>query len=195
MKYLAALLTSAKHNPGKRLGLAKCALLLLSVSAPGHAQVAQAPEAQVKAAYLLKFGAYVDWPGHAFAQANSPFVIGVHGSTPILMHLEQAATGRSVNGHPVEIRRIQRQDPLQGVHILFVAGHEQQRITDLTAWTKGVPLLTVSDDSEPRGSTINFVVVDDRVRFDISLASSEEAGIRISSRLLGVARKITGKPS
>jgi hypothetical protein len=195
MKYLTAFFTGAKHTPGRRLGLAGCALLLLPFSAPSHTQVAQAPESQVKAAYLLKFGAYVDWPGHAFEQANSPFVIGVLGSTPILRHLEQAAIGRSVNGHPVEIRRIQRQDPLQGVHILFVAGHEQQRITDLTAWTKGVPLLTVSDDSEPRGSTINFVVVDDRVRFDISLASSEEAGIRISSRLLGVARKITGKPS
>jgi hypothetical protein len=195
MKYLAALFASSKQRPHRRLRVVACTLMLMSFSAPGHAQVASAHESQVKAAYLLKFGAYVDWPGYVFAQGNSPFVIGVLGSTPILQQLEQAAAGRSVNGHPVEVRRIQKNEALQGVHILFVARPEQARSIDLTSWTKGVAVLTVSDDSEQRGSTINFVVVEDRVRFDISLASSEEAGIRISSRLLGVARKITGKPS
>jgi hypothetical protein len=195
MKYLATLFAGARHNPGRWLSLVRCALLLMSFGATGYAQVAQAPESQVKAAYLLKFGAYIDWPGHAFAQANSPFVIGVFGSTLILRHLEQAAIGRSINGHPVEVRRLLRQDSLEGVHILFVSNPERPRAIDLNASTKGLPVLVVGDDAEQAGCTINFVVEDHRVRFDISLASSEEAGIKVSSRLLSVARKITGRPS
>jgi hypothetical protein len=172
-------------------------LSLLLLSGPAHADgpTPIAPEPQVKAAYLLKFGTYIEWPGHAFANPSSPLVIGVMGSSQVLDHLEQAAIGRTINGHPVEVRRIYRQDSLQGVHILFVSSLERQRLADLSASTKGLPVLVVGDDADQPGSTINFVVVDHRVRFDISLTSSEEAGIKVSSRLLSVARKITGKPS
>lgn len=167
-------------------------MALLAWSAAAGAQAA-APggETEIKAAFLYKFGDFVEWPPQAFADAAAPLVVGVLGSDALAGALERLVTQRSVQGHPVTVRRLRRGEPLAGVHILFAHATDAELRT-LLASAGGQPVLVVTDSEGGlgAGSAINFVVEDERVRFDIAVPAAERAGLRISSRLLSVARRV-----
>lgn len=157
----------------------------------GFAQAARSGEAQIKAAFLYKFGGFVEWPSGAFA-AGGPFAIGVLGADPVAAELEQISAGRTVQGRPVSVRRLRRGEAPAGLHVLFVGRDEAARLPEILAAAKDQALLVVteSDSALPRGSMINFVAVDDKVRFDVAPPAAERSQLRISSRLLAVARKV-----
>jgi hypothetical protein len=169
-------------------------LLLAAALLAPLAALAQAGEVQIKAAFLYKFGGFVEWPPAAFASADNPFVIGVIGADAVAAELEQISAGRTVQGRPVAVKRLRRGDPLSGLHVLFVGQQEAARLVEILAGAKGQPLLVVteSDNALSQGSMINFVAADDRVRFDVALPPAERGRLRISSRLLAVARKVVG---
>jgi hypothetical protein len=151
-------------------------------------------ETQVKAAYLYKFAGFVDWPGSAFARPDSPLVIGVAGNDELAAQLEQVAAGRSVGSHPLAVRRLHRGDSPAGVHllhVLYVAGAEHGAWDGLLAGARGLPLLTVGDADAP-GSMIRFLVVDERLRFEVALGQVAPSGLKISARLLAAAWHVTG---
>ena len=83
------------------------------------------------------------------------------------------------------------------MQILFIGGSDAGRLSDILASTKGRPVLTVteSEDTFALGSMINFVIVDDKVRFDVALREAELANLKVSARLLSVARKVLAGPS
>lgn len=170
---------------------------LLSTTVCGAQAVPHGLEAQVKAAFLYKFCAYVDWPSQAFERPDSPFVIGVIDSDPFADILEQTTVGRNVNGRPVEVHRLKRGAPLTGVQIAFIAGPEAIALTNAVTSGKGQSVLIVTEAERGLvpGSMINFVLEQDKVRFDISPTSAEQNNLKISSRLLSVARKVVGRTS
>lgn len=169
-------------------------LLLWLLAGAAHAQPPRAgatPEArlevQVKAAYLYKFAGFVDWPPSAFARPDSPLVIGVAGNDELALQLEQVVAGRSVGGHPLAVRRVARGDPLAGLHVLYAA----EAGAGLLASARGLPLLTVGD-AEAQGGMIRFLVVDQRLRFEVALGQVGPSGLKISARLLAAALRVTG---
>lgn len=167
------------------------AFVLAFVLGPGlaGAQTA-ASEAGVKAAYLFKFLAYVEWPTTALPVAGAPFVIGVVEAEAVHEDLLLAVAERQVSGHPVVVRKLLRDDNLDGVHALFI-GRGAARARWLER-VKGRPLLLVTDAAQglESGSMINFVTADGRVRFEASQAAAEGAGLRLSARLLAVAERV-----
>jgi hypothetical protein len=167
-------------------------------SGPRAAQAdAQADEYRVKAAFLYKFGSYVDWPDRRFAHPDSPLAIGVMGADALANELARIVTGRSVNGRVVQVRRLRPGDPIGGLHILFIGRADEGRLPEILAAARGRALLTVteSDEALELGSVINFVVVDEKVRFDVALFAADSGELRISSRLLAVARKVVSRQS
>src|SRR4051812_25838839 len=90
-----------------------CLLALLAVALPALAQERVA-EVQVKAAFLYKFGEFVQWPPTPFANPDAPFAIGVVGADEMATALEQLIADRSVQGRPVVVRRLRRGDSLAG---------------------------------------------------------------------------------
>lgn len=174
------------------------ALCLACASAACRAQgTSGASEYAVKAAFLYKFLHFVEWPPPAFADAHAPLVIGVLGSDRQAGELAAAVEGRTANGHPVATRRVQAGGPLTGLHVLFVGREHALQVRHLLAAARGQPLLVVTESEEAfaQGSTINFVVVDEKVRFDIAVGPAEARHLRISSRLLAVARRVIPAPS
>ena len=157
----------------------------------------QADEYRVKAAFLYKFGSYIEWPSESFARADSPVAIGVMGADTLAEELAQIVAGRNVNGRPVLVRRLRPGDPIAGLHMLFIGRSDSGRLAEILAAARGRALLTVteSEDALELGSMINFVVVEDKVRFDVAPPPSESGNLKISARLLGVARKVVSKPS
>ena len=178
------------------LTLRLCALVASLAAMASISALAQvdrtAAETRIKAAFLYKFSAFVEWPTRAFASPESPFAIGVVGADELAAQLEQIVKGRTVLERAVVVRRMRRGESVEGIQMLFIGQAEGARLTEILASAKGQSVLTVteSEDALSHGSMINFVSVDDKVRFDVALAQAERGALRISARLLAVARKV-----
>jgi YfiR/HmsC-like len=171
----------------RRAILAAAAILLAGVILPAAAQ--QATEAAVKAAFLYKFAGYVEWPESAFPQPDTPFVFGVVGADEVAVELEKLVPGRTINGRRVVVRRIREGEGVRGLHVLFVgSAAANERAVVRAAQAQGA--LTVTEGGLEAGAAINFVVVEERVAFEVSLEAAERSALRISSRMLAVARRV-----
>jgi hypothetical protein len=170
-------------------------LLLVAVQPDARAQGGAPRESAVKAAFLYKFGSFAEWPAATFKSPQEPLVIGVLGDEAVAEELEQLAAGRSVEGRPLRIRTLRDGEAPGPVHILFIGTMRPQRLRDLLAATPGpVLVVTQQDGALAAGSVINFVADGARVRFDASPASAEARDLKLSARLLAVARNIEGRP-
>lgn len=176
--------------------LLSAALLALAAGRfAGDAPAAEGGDAlehRVKAAFLYKFAGYVEWPPALLAQADTPVTIAVMGAEPIAVELSQMVVGRTVNGRSLTVRRVRPGDSLAGVHVLFVGKTENARLPQLAQSAQPRSILTVSesDGALTRGSIINFVLADGRVRFEIARDTAEKSGLKLSSRLLAVAQQV-----
>jgi len=157
----------------------------------------QRAEYQVKAAFLCKFGNYVEWPAQPAAGAETPFGIGAFASDAVFDELTRAAAGQTVNGRRIAVRRLARGEPLDGLAIVFVARSHANLLAETLAAAKGQPILTVSESEQGTAvaSIVNFVIVADKVKFDIALPQAEQSNLKISARLLAVARSVAGGKS
>ncbi len=174
------------------------ALVLMAACLTGPAaaetQGAAISQQQVEAAYLYKFGGYVTWPDSAFAAPDSPIVIGVAGSEAVADDLTAMTAGRSIGSRPVVVKRIHEGDPLSGVHILFIGSPGTPVAGALFESSRGRPILVVSEGHAglTQGGAVSFVVVDDRVRFDVALDAVQANGLKLSALLLSVAHAVSG---
>ncbi|MFL6672215.1 MAG: YfiR family protein [Massilia sp.] len=152
---------------------------------------ALALERQVKAAFIYKFLGYTEFPTAAFADAASPIVIGVTGADEMAAELARIVAGRTVNGRPIVVRALREQELGGTLHLLFVAGGDSAHTARIVKAASGA-LLVVSecDNGLQQGSVINFRIVDERVRFDVSLDAAERNNVKLSSRLLTVANRV-----
>ena len=148
-------------------------------------------ERRVKAAFLYKFLGYTEFPSTAFGDAASPVLMGVAGSDDMLAELARTVAGRTLNGRPIMVKSVREGDNPGPLHLLFVAGAECARVERTLRSAPGA-LLPVSECEGGllHGSVINFRMVDEHVRFDVSLDAAEKNNVRLSSRLLNVANHV-----
>lgn len=161
-----------------------CAILLCcSVFA-----FAQASEYEVKAAFLLNFTKFIDWPPAVFAESGSPFNICVLGKDPFGNILDRLVEGEKVAGHPLTVRKIAQTPSEPKCQIIFI--DESAKDVPQILKAAGTGTLTVGEGDRfiREGGMIAFVVENHRVRFDINRTAAEAAELKLSSRLLGVAR-------
>lgn len=146
------------------------------------------PESSVKAAFLLRFAQYVEWP----AQPAGNFVIAVLGRNDMASQLQQLAT-RPLLGRPVQVKTIRSAEEARGAHVLYVGNDRRRNLRSVFRALPEGGLLVVSDEENglASGSTINFLLADGRVRFEVSLDAARQAGLKVSSELLSVAARVT----
>jgi hypothetical protein len=164
---------------------------------PAGAQEAGAPsEYQVKAAFLYNFAKFVEWPPQAFPATNTPITIGMLGRNPFDGELERAVRNKVVNGRPLVMQKLaSTTDPLlKHCQIVFIQPMEKNRLVEFLAALKDAPVLTVSESEgfTRYGGMINFVMEERKVRFEINDAAAARAGLKISSKLLSLAKKSEG---
>ena len=145
-------------------------------------------ERAVKAAYLSKFLGYVDFPGGPL-DPGAPYVVGVAGAEDVAGELARLTNGRLINNHTVVVRRLRDGDGAAGLHLLFIGAAEGGNEAALIKAAQAAGALSVTESATgiEAGSVINFVLVDERVRFEVSLAAAERGRLKLSSRLLSVA--------
>lgn len=170
--------------------LAALSILTFATLHPVVAMAQGNLEFAVKANYLVRFAAFVDWPPGAFARPNSPLVICVAGRSPFGAELVRAATGQTAHGRPLRVRINVDQSSASPCHIVYLGRGADPA---LMAATPRPGMLTVSDASASAGSgAIHFVVESARVRFHIDASRAQRSGLSISSRLLALALTVTG---
>ena len=171
----------------------------LMTAAPSHAQSTDSSDSSeylIKAGFTYNFAKLMEWPSGAFAQPDSPIVIGVLGTDPFNGTLDQVLKGKQANGRAFEVKHLKWGADLKGCNILFVSDSETAHLDELFHNIKGLPILTIGDTPgfAQRGGIINFVVEDNRVRFEINADAAKQANINISSRLLSLAIPVHGTP-
>jgi hypothetical protein len=174
------------HRRGRGLGW-----LLVAAMAAG---ARPAPtERDVQAAFLCSFADYVEWPD---LEPDSPVVLLVLGDDPFGAVLDDTAAGPSARRRRVTIRRSRRLEEAVQAQIVFVSSGEQPRLRAVLTALDEAAVLSVSDAESfaRRGGMVGFVVEQRRVRFEINQRAAERAGLRISSRLLSLARIVEGTP-
>lgn len=149
-------------------------------------------EYSVKGAYLFKFGDFVEWPSSAFALPDAPLVIAVLGDDPFGSSLDQLVKRRTIAGRAVTVQRTQRIEEARTAHILYISQSERKNMKAIQLNLQDRNVLTVADFDQP-GIAIAFVIDNDKVRFDVNLDQAERAGLKLSSKLLSVARTVMGK--
>lgn len=157
---------------------------LAAAGAPALAQSAQ--EHEVKAAFLFRFLSFMEWP----QASQAPIIVGFVGADDVAAELERVVPGRSAQGRPVSVRRLKPGESAAGVHVVMVGATESERIAPLAR--QGAFVVAESNGALDRGAVINFVTEEGRVRFEVSLPAAERARVRISSRMLAVARDVRG---
>jgi hypothetical protein len=168
--------------------------LLASVLASSQVFTADVhDEDEVEAAFLYRFAGYVDWPPEALSGPD--FTIAVLGSDRIAQELQRILPDHSLKNRPAQVRRIKGLDELGGAQILFVGPEFDDELKALVARVAKRPILvvTASDHGLDAGSCVNFLVVDRRVRFEVSLTAADRVGLKVSSELLSVAVRVQGR--
>lgn len=146
-------------------------------------------EYSVKANYLVRFAAFVEWPPRVFSGAQAPVVICVVGRDPFGGGLETAARAQTAYGRPLAVRR-PAATALAGCHIVYVGEGGGAAVT-AAAGQPGL-LLVTDGASAPERGCIHFVVSEGRVRFHIDQQTASRNGLTISSRLLNLALTVQG---
>jgi len=151
-------------------------------------------EYTVKAVFLYNFGRYVEWPANTFRDATEAFVIGVVGADPFAGALDEIAKKKTLQDRRIVVVRFASPEQCkQPCHILFVSQSlppDQQAA--LAKSLAGTAVLVVGETAGfvQNGGGVNFVIEEGRVRFEINLDKARQAGLRIDSRLLKLAKTV-----
>lgn len=160
-----------------------CGALLLTAN-PASAAPPTASVPDIKAAYLVKFGPFVEWK--ATPAQTSSFLICSFGQNDVSKALDRAAISQTVGNTPVEIHHLASGQSAAGCRILyFTEGGPSEDIPSV---------LTVTEAGQDQHGIISFVVADNHVRFDIDLQAATKAGLSISAKLLALAHSVKGAP-
>ena len=163
---------------------------VISTSAIAAANGADAaPDVVVKAAFLYNFAKFAEWPA---LPTSAPIAVCVVGNDGIAAAFAETVSGQSISGHRLEVSRPQDSTAWRHCHLLFIADGETRKSAAGLDGIKMLPVLTVSDDKGFARATgiIEFYAESGRMRFAINVDAAERSGLRLSSRLLGLAKII-----
>jgi hypothetical protein len=150
-------------------------------------------EYQVKAAFLYRFLKFVEWPANALNTTHNTICIGAVDDGLMASTL-QPIEGKEAKGRRVVVKRFKGLENSEFCHILFIGSGMEGRLAEILEQLRGTSTLTVSDIDgfARRGGMINFIIVEDKVQFEINVDAAERAKLQISSHLLRLARIVQG---
>ena len=166
---------------------------------PGRAPAEEpgVSEYTVKAAVLLNFARFTEWPEAAFSSAEAPLVLGVLGRDSFGTELEQLMARQPVKGRRLEVRRLSSDQELDQCHVLFVSASERRRYRDILARVGQRSILTVgeTDDFPDAGGVLQLFLKreSNTVKFIVNLDAAKPARLKFSAGLLKLAEKVKGR--
>lgn len=170
----------------------------LAVSAqPASAQRDQVGEYELKAAILYNLRRFVEWPPSAYPDSQAPTVLCILGQDPFGDSLKTLGQKQDAKGRPVSIRQVKNENGIRDCHVLYISTSERKTVAQILSRLKGSSVLTVGEISQfaVQGGIIQFTLEDKQVRFEINLDAASRMTLKISSRLLVLARIVKDQRS
>lgn len=182
-------------------------LFMAAITPKAWAASTTSSEYQIKAAFLYNFIKFVDWPEEKLHDGNEPIIIGIIGKNPFGNAFEPLKN-KSAKGEIVIIKHFkgleelekskekpeqhEQLDAIRESHLLFICRSEKKKFTEIINMVEGYSVLTIADDEGflESGGIINFVMEENKVRFEISAAAAKRAKLKIRSQLLRLAKRI-----
>ena len=164
-------------------------IVALLIKPQVNAGSSQPSEYQIKAAFLYNFANFIDWPDGSFSDKTSPIILGVLGKDPFGRILNPAE-GKVIKNRKLTIKRFESLEDFEVCHILFISSSEKENLKRILAKLNSFGVLTVGDTGgfTQRGGVINFFKKDNKVRLEINLDAAKDGDLKISSKLLNVAK-------
>jgi hypothetical protein len=185
-----------RRASGPRLALVALAAMGQICAAGRASGQGTSSEYAVKAAFLFHFAQFVEWPAAAFREASSPYVYCTVGLDPFRGVLETTLRDKVVGGRGFEVRHLKQLQEAQDCHLVFVGEEQKRQIGQAVAGLRGRPVLLVGESEHfvDEGGMIGFLLEDNKVRFEVNLEATEKAGLKVSAKLLALAKTVKGAP-
>jgi YfiR/HmsC-like len=187
-----------RHRPGRKTLLMACLLATLGPMCGGGLAGAQdgSSEYAVKAAFLFHFAQFVEWPDTAFRDAKSPLVYCTVGFDPFRGVLDETLKDKTVGARGFEVRHLKQAQEAHGCHLVFLGEDQKRQLASAMAALKGTPALVVgeSDKFVEEGGMIGLSLEDNKVKFEVNLDATDRAGLKVSAKLLALAKHVVGGP-
>lgn len=174
-------------------------LLSAGLSRAGEPTTTELPslEYRVKAAFLYNFSKFVDWPVEAFGSPTNSIVIGTLGENPFGHALAAIVEGNAIEKHKFQVKSFRRLEDVTECHVLFINGVTGEQLEQALRSLQSRPILTVGEDAHflEMGGVVQFTKEDNKVRFEINATAAERARLKLSARLLSLARAVVRTPA
>ncbi|MBA7634777.1 hypothetical protein ES703_42369 [subsurface metagenome] len=182
---------------GNRLVAVMAAMVLCLLGIATTDIGAQPPaisEYDVKVAFLYKFAKFVEWPAESFSGAGKTLRLCV-ADTDLTDDVFETVKSSTVRGRELVIKECRGPEDLESCHILFVTRSREQDLAEIMAAATHYHVLTIGETEgfTELGGIINFIMVEKKVRFEINVDAARRAGLKISSKLLRLAKIVKEK--
>jgi hypothetical protein len=160
----------------------------------GNFALSEGPsEYKVKAAFLYSFTKFVQWPPSGATNSNDPVTVCVFGENPFGGALQEILADKTFNGRPFSIKEMTSTQDVRACLILFVSASERKRLRTVLESVQGAAVLTIGDTQgfAEDGCIIDFILEDSKMRFEINTIAADRARLKISSKLLSLARIVS----
>lgn len=158
------------------LHIAAC-LTIINIGLYGQMGI---PKAQ--AMFIFNFSRLIEWPA---AYKNGPFIIGVLGTSPVADELELYTKGKKVGAQDIQIIRYKTVQEITTCHILFIPFSRSKQLAEVSTSLQGKSTLLITEKSGAlkEGSAINFIILGDKLKFELNADNASKYGIKVSSKL------------
>ena len=167
-------------------------LIVVGVMTAGGAPSAQTvSESSLKAAFLVRFAKFTDWPSDALPP-QAPIVFCAFDAE-VADALTRATATASVGSHSLSVIHLAADASPRNCSLVYVSGLDDRRMADLVGRLRGTSVLSVGDDEAfmKGGGIIRLFVEDGHMRFAINPQAAERARLRISAQVLVLARIVS----
>jgi hypothetical protein len=168
--------------------------MLWAAACPAMAEPPPASEYQIKAAFLYNFAKFIEWPAGAHVADAHAFTVGILGPDPFGPDIA-VIEGKPVKDKPLRVLRGRTLEELKGCQVLFIGALSAAELERSLKSLKAQPVLTVGETEgfARRGGMIQLMTVENKVRFEINVQTAEQAGLKISSHLLRLAKIVSAQ--
>jgi hypothetical protein len=142
------------------------------------------PKAQTL--FIFNFSRLIEWPA---SYKTGPFVIGVLGSSEVAGELETYTKGKKVGSQDISVVRYKTAQEISTCHILFIPFSKTKQVGEILGVLSGKSTLIITEKSGAldEGSAINFVILEDKMKFELKPENASKFGIKFSSKLQEMA--------
>lgn len=164
--------------------------LIFCAAAPQQRDADKDTTAILQANYLYNIAKLVEWKDAEMRNGN--FIIGVIGGTNLYQELIKQYSTRTIGKQPIEVRKLPRTSEVERCHILFVGRNDLALLPDIYKRMQGKPTMVVTEyaGALEDGAVVNFVRVDNLLKYELSLANAQKHGLVVGLTLKNLAHRV-----